>query len=136
MAETAENSDQTAETPAAPGRPFQPGVSGNPGGRPKGLAKAVRDIPVEMGSGDGAMLLAKIAWAIVSDPKEKTNERLTAWKLLAERGWGKPAEFVPIEETDPLELSQREATEVALDFGRAVDELAARRSRKPLAASP
>lgn len=38
--EPAENSDETVRRI---GRPFQPGQSGNPGGRPKGVAKAVRE---------------------------------------------------------------------------------------------
>jgi hypothetical protein len=37
---TPENSDRTVRRI---GRPTRPGQSGNPGGRPKGLAKAVRD---------------------------------------------------------------------------------------------
>ena len=106
---------------------FKPGQSGNPGGRPKGLAKAVREVPVELGSGDGAMLLARIFWSIVSDPKEKSENRIAAGRWLGERGWGKPQEFVPIETEDPLEFSERETTELAAALDARLDELAERR---------
>lgn len=44
-----------------PGKPFQKGNSGNPGGRPKGLAKLVRDILGPSGMADVIRAQHKIA---------------------------------------------------------------------------
>jgi hypothetical protein len=84
--------------------PWKPGETANLGGSPRarGLARAVREIPAELGLGDGDLLLARIFWRIVGDPNTKTADVIAAGRWLAERGWGKPAEFVPIEDGDPL----------------------------------
>ena len=44
------------------GRGFMPGRSGNPGGRPKGLAKATRELV-----GDDGMALVELWWDIARD---------------------------------------------------------------------
>lgn len=124
------NSGRRSRTPPK-GKPFEKGKSGNPGGRPKGLASAVRQIPVDQTGVDGAILLSRFWWTLVGDDKADMGDRLRASRLLAERGWGKPAEFVPIESDDPLELSEREADEIAVKFVERLDELAERRRKKP-----
>jgi hypothetical protein len=81
------------------GRGFRPGRSGNPGGRPKGLAKATRELV-----GEDGMALAELWWSIAQDPMRRDSDRLEASKLLADRGWGKAAAFAEIEAADPLKL--------------------------------
>jgi hypothetical protein len=83
------------------------GVSGNPGGRPQGLARAAR----ELVGGDGEALV-QIWWDIARDETRRDSDRLEASKLLADRGWGKAAVFSP-QEGDPLGLedAQRAAEE-------------------------
>jgi hypothetical protein len=85
------------------GRPFRPGQSGNPGGRPKGLSRATRELV-----GEDGMKLVQLWWGIARDETRRDSDRLEASKLLAERGWGKPAAFEPLE-GDPLDLGDVEA---------------------------
>jgi hypothetical protein len=84
------------------GRGFRPGRSGNPGGRPKGLAKATRALV-----GEDGMALVDLWWSIASDPMRRVSDRLEASRLLADRGWGKVANFEPLE-GDPLGLEDAE----------------------------
>ena len=84
-------------------RPFRKGVSGNPGGRPKGLAKATREVV-----GEDGRALAELWWSIASDPARKDSDRLEASRLLADRGWGKAPTFAAVEEADPLDLEELE----------------------------
>jgi hypothetical protein len=49
-------------------------------------------------------------------------DRIRAFELLLAYGWGKPAAFMPIEGTDPLEHD-----EVATAIQEIADELSARR---------
>ena len=79
------------------------GVSGNPGGRPKGLARATRELV-----GEDGMALVELWWQIAQDPMQRTRDRLEASKLLADRGWGKAAVFAP-QEGDPFDLEEVEA---------------------------
>ena len=65
-------------------KPFPPGVSGNPGGRAKGLQRRVREL-----CGDDGDKLATFLLGVLNGQKEKTSDRLEAAKILLERGWGK-----------------------------------------------
>jgi hypothetical protein len=96
------NSLQSGETAGASrGRPFPRGVSGNPGGRPKSLSRSTRELV-----GEDGMKLAELWWSIARDRSQKTSDRLEASRLLADRGWGKAADFKPIEDDDPLGLDE------------------------------
>jgi hypothetical protein len=79
------------------------GVSGNPGGRPKGLARAARELV-----GEDGMALVQLWWDIARDETRRDSDRLEASRLLAERGWGKAPTFGAIEEGDPLDLADAE----------------------------
>lgn len=122
-----------AENPPVTGTPpegvrFEPGKSGNPGGRPKGLAKRVREEVGDEGE------LVKLMLCIAYDLKnESTRDRMDAVKWLSDRGWGKAPAFAPVEDDDPLELSDARATEVAAELDKRLDDLAAARAAREAA---
>lgn len=106
--------------PAENLQPWKPGQSGNPGGRPKGLARRVR----ELVGGDGETI-AQFMLDTLTSPECEMRDRMEAAKWLADRGWGKAANHAPIEDGDPLGLDQVDAA-----ISELVDELAARREAK------
>lgn len=78
------------------GNGFKPGKSGNPAGRPKGIARTFREAV------DPAHAAAEIL-RIAEDERLKPDVRLRAWAELLDRGYGKAPAFAAIEGADPLE---------------------------------
>ena len=73
------------------GRRFQPGVSGNPGGRRSGLAKLVRR------STRNGRELVDFLIAVLRDDEASRRDRLEAAKVLLDRGFGRvPATLDPL----------------------------------------
>ena len=97
----AENSGGTVTTI---GRPFQPGQSGNPGGRPKGVAKTVREV-----CGGSPLRLAQGLLEIAEDRTARNADRVAAYRELLDRGWGKAPAFASIEGANPLEHDEIDA---------------------------
>jgi hypothetical protein len=118
-------------------RPWKPGQSGNPGGRPKGLASAVRAVapPEQLAkfylavylAGTDESLLNDELRAILGTSKVTLRDRLQAADWLTERGYGKAPTHAPVSGEDPLELSGIESA-----IGAAVDELARKREATPV----
>ena len=76
------------------GRPFPPGVSGNPGGRPKGLASRIREI-----TNEGNDLVDFVVSVFKGEHGEAARLRLEAATWLADRGFGRPAQAVDLRAT-------------------------------------
>jgi len=105
-------------------RPWAKGQSGNPSGRPKGIAAAVRSRIDARGGPDA---LADALMDELDNPRLKPMERVSIIRELWDRGYGKAPAFAAIEGTDPLELDA-----IAAEIQGIADELKARRdAREP-----
>lgn len=80
-------------------RPWPKGTSGNPQGRPKGIAKAFREVADPAEAAIGLLELAR-------NEDIRPADRIAAWRELLDRGYGKSASFAAIEGADPLEQDE------------------------------
>ena len=87
-----ENRLVTTQRGGVTGRGFQPGQSGNPGGRPKGLTRRVRELV-----GDDGDAIAAFMYEVMADDAARTADRLEAAKWLADRGFGRAVQAVDID---------------------------------------
>jgi len=84
------NRAKTAKRKPGPGRPFKPGQSGNPSGRPK--------IPKEVVDAARAHTTRaiEVLSEILNDVTAKAKDRISAANALLDRGWGKPVQAVSV----------------------------------------
>jgi hypothetical protein len=96
-----ENNALTAIQRKLPGRPFEPGKSGNPGGRPRILAnvqEAARQYTAE-----AMETLANI----MRDTKAPPATRVAAANSLLDRGWGRAPASLSLSREDADATSER-----------------------------
>ena len=98
---------------------FRPGMTGNAGGRPRGVASAVRE------SADIETLLQTLV-SIATNLDARAADRISAVRELLDRGWGKAPAFQPMEGPDPLEMN-----ELDLAIRQIAAQLTGRRTETP-----
>lgn len=70
------------DVPKSPGKPFQKGASGNPGGRPKGYERQLREVIDSMTAEDPAPAIDP---EIGLDPATNRLRRIPAWQAIVKR---------------------------------------------------
>ena len=83
MQKNAENSMKTI------GRPFQKGVSGNPGGRPRSLAPYIRET-TSNGEELVDLMVKVMRGESINGMKPRIRDQIDAATWLSDRGFGKP----------------------------------------------
>lgn len=74
------------------------GVSGNPGGRPKGAVRQIRFLCQEAAE---AVIQEMIELAL--DPNVRPRDRISAAGIILDRGLGKPTPEMPDDDAEPLD---------------------------------
>ena len=84
-----QNTENSIETAKVVGKPFPKGVSGNPGGRPRGLAAYVRE---STGNGQEMVdiMTSIMRGETIDGILPRIRDRMDAASWLADRAFGKP----------------------------------------------
>ena len=97
---------------------FQPGTSGNPGGRPKGLSEVIAL------AREHTELAITTLVDIAQQTKAAPAARVAAASALLDRGWGKPAQATEATTTNVsavVMLGKGDPVEIAENYRRIID---------------
>ena len=98
---------------------FQPGTSGNPGGRPKGLSEVIAL------AREHTELAITTLVDIAKQTKAAPAARVAAASALLDRGWGKPAQAIQATTTNAsavIMLGKGDPVEIAEHYRRIMDD--------------
>ncbi len=84
----AQNTENSMETTRVVGKPFPKGTSGNPGGRPRGLAAYVRE-NTDGGAEIVDLMLGVMRGDVIGGQVPRVRDRMDAATWLADRAFGK-----------------------------------------------
>ena len=84
----AQNTENSMETTKVVGRPFPKGVSGNPGGRPRGIAVYVRE-NTDGGEEIVELMVSVMRGDVIGGQVPRIRDRMDAATWLADRAFGK-----------------------------------------------
>jgi hypothetical protein len=98
------------------GRPFPAGVSGNPGGRPRGVSE------IQALARSKAPRAIEILHEIAENGKSE-SARVAASVALLDRGWGKAAQVIAGDKDNPIQVNvEQQAQAVAMLFAKTVKQ--------------
>ena len=83
-----QNTENSIETTRVVGRPFPKGVSGNPGGRPRGLAAYVRE-NTDGGEEIVQLMMSVMRGDVIGGQVPRIRDRMDAATWLVDRAFGK-----------------------------------------------
>jgi hypothetical protein len=78
------------------------GVSGNPGGRPKGTVRRIRGL-----CQDAAEAVIREMIELALDPNQRARDRISAANLVLDRGLGKASPELPDDDEEQLDQKAR-----------------------------
>ena len=84
----AQNTENSMETTRVVGKPFPKGTSGNPGGRPRGLAAYVRE-NTDGGEEIVELMVSVMRGDVIGGQVPRIRDRMDAATWLADRAFGK-----------------------------------------------
>ena len=105
--------DNTENSMKTVGRPFPKGMSGNPGGRPKGLANYVRE-STDNGEEMVDLMVSVMRGEVIDGMKPRIRDRMDAATWLSDRAFGKP-------------VAQIEATSRSMNVDMTLSEMSSER---------
>ena len=109
-----QNTENSMETTRVVGRPFPKGTSGNPGGRPRGLAACVRE-NTDGGAEIVELMVSVMRGDVIGGQVPRIRDMMDAATWLADRAFGKAVAQL---ETKSLNVDMGLMSSISIPFRR------------------